>query len=58
MQVLGMVYSMVNLYRARYSMAGENISMYGYLLVWILVPLLIKFIKYGEKVITYLDYIK
>ena len=47
-----MVWSMVNLCKARYSVAGENIVIYGYLFVYIL---LIKFIRYGEKVITYLD---
>ena len=50
-----MVWSMVNPYRARYSVADENIVMCGYLSVYMLLPLSTGLIMCGERVITYLE---
>ena len=45
----------MNLYKARYSVASKNILTYGYLAMYMLLPLLFKFIRYDERVITYFD---
>ena len=46
---------MINLCRARYSVAGRNIPIGGYLSMYILLPLSTRLVIYGEKVITYLE---
>lgn len=42
-------------YKVRYSVIVENIAIYDDLSVYILLSLSIKFIRYGERAITYLD---
>lgn len=46
---------MENLYRARYSVNGENIAIYGYLSIYILLLLSTRLIICSERVIKYLD---
>lgn len=52
------VWSIKILCKARYSMAGKNLAMCGYLSVYILLLLSTRLIMYSEKVITYFDNIK
>lgn len=48
----------MNLCKARYNVASENIAMYDYLFVYILLLLSTRLIMCGERMITYLEDIR
>lgn len=49
---------MMNPYKAKYNVVDQNIAIFGYLSVDVLMQLSIKLIMYSKRIITYLNHIK